>query len=154
MKTMTVARFLEQQIALCGKSQRVIAAECGYPNPNIITMFKKGSTKVPLDKVDAMAKALNADPRHLLRLAMMEYQPEAWAVIVRVMGMGVSVTDAEVAVLELARQAGHGRTPCLDVVENRVELAAAIVRAVERDDARDSAAVTRLEALPKNARLA
>ena len=154
MKTMTVARFLEQQIALCGKSQRVIAAECGYPNPNIITMFKKGSTKVPLDKVDAMANALNADPRHLLRLVMQEYQPEAWAVIVRVMGMGVSVTDAEVAVLELAREAGHGRTPCLDVVENRVELAAAIERAVERDEARDLATVARIEAMPKNARQA
>ena len=154
MKTMTVARFLEQQIALSGKSQRMIAAECGYPNPNIITMFKKGSTKLPLDKVAAMAEALGADRRHLLRLAMMEYQPEAWAVIVRIMGMGVSVTDAEVAVLELAREAGRGRTPNLDVTESRVELTAAIERAVERDDARDAAAVARLEAMPRNARRA
>jgi hypothetical protein len=152
MKTMTVARFLEQQIALSGKSQRAIAIECGYPNPNIITMFKKGSTKMPLDKVASMAGALNADPRHLLRLAMLEYHPEAWAVIVKIMGIGVSVTDAEMEMLELARTAGCGRTPCIEVTENRIELTAAIVRAVERDEARDSAAVARLEAMPKNAR--
>ena len=144
MKTMTVARFLEQQIALSGKSQRVIAAECAYPNANIITMFKKGRTKVPLDKVAAMASALQADPRQLLRLVMMEYEPAAWAEIVKIMGASVSVTGAEIALLKLVRSAGCGRTPSVDVTDNQMELAAAIARAVERDEARDCAAVARV----------
>lgn len=152
METMTVARFLEQQIALCGKSQKAIAAECGYPNPNIITMFKKGRSKLPLDKVAAISNALGADASYLLRLAMTEYQPEAWAVIVKIMGMGITVTADESALLELAREVGCGRSPCVDVDENRADLVTAIERAVARDDARDAAAVARLDRMPSNAR--
>jgi hypothetical protein len=152
METMTVAKFLTQRIALCGKSQKTIAKECGYPNSNIVTMFKQGTTKLPLDKVQTMARALDADPRYLLRLVMMEYQPQAWAVIVQMMGAGVSVTEDEARLLELVHEAGHGRNPNLDSRENFDELSAVIARIVARDDSRDSAAVARLEMMPKNRR--
>ena len=154
MKAMTVARFITQQIAVCESSQRAIAAECGYTNANIITMFKKGRTKLPLNKVAVMARALRVDPRHLLRLAMTEYEPEAWSVITKTMGTDVSATDDERAILDLVRASGSGRTPSVIGNENRAELAAAIQRAVERDEARDSASVTRLESLPTNSRRA
>ena len=49
----------------------------------MITMIKKGRTKLPLSKVAAMARALDVDPGYLLRLAMSEYDAEAWAVIVQ-----------------------------------------------------------------------
>jgi hypothetical protein len=142
MKTMTVARFIGQQIAISGVSQRAIATACGYSNANMITMIKKGATKLPLNKVAHMARALNADPVHLLRLAISEYEPETWSVIVRILGTRVSVTDAEVCLLELVRAEGHGRTPCVDEHKNRSDLTAAIQRAVERDEARDQAATT------------
>jgi hypothetical protein len=83
---------------------------------------------------------------------MIKYQPDVWEVIGRIMGLSVSVTDGELALLELVRDVGKGRTPSINVTENRVELAEAIERAVERDDARDEAAVARLEAMPRNAR--
>jgi hypothetical protein len=151
METMTVAGFLTQQIALSGRSQKAVATDCGYANANIITMFKKGRTKLPLNKVAAMAGALNADPQYMLRLVMTEYDPEAWAVVVQIMGAGVTVTEDELRLLDLVRAAGRGRAPCLDVVENSVELTAAVERAVERDDARDSATVTRRDAEARNA---
>lgn len=74
---MTLAIFLTKQIdALSGrKSQREIATEIGYDKPNMISMFKRGETKVPLDKVPALAKALNFDPKHLFRLAMEQQWP-------------------------------------------------------------------------------
>ena len=115
-------------------------------------MFKKGDTKLPFNKVAAMANALNTDPRYLLRLVISEYDPEVWAVIVQIMGPGMSYTDDEVALLELARAKGYGRTPCLKVPENRTELTTAIERSVQRDDARDAAAVARNESMPRNAR--
>jgi transcriptional regulator with XRE-family HTH domain len=152
METMTVARYLEQQIALCGKSQKAIAAACGYQNPNIITMFKKGRTKLPFQKVPSMARALNADPRHLLRLTMLEYLPEIWEVIEHVMGEEVSITLDEVELLKFIRALGYKRTPRLDAIDTRVELTVTIARAVARDDGRDSAAVARLDSLPRNAR--
>lgn len=47
----SMARYLTKQIdALSGiKNQREIAAEIGYDKPNMISMFKRGETKVPLD---------------------------------------------------------------------------------------------------------
>ena len=41
----TVAKYIERQLALCGRSQKEIATECGYSNANMITMFKTGDRK-------------------------------------------------------------------------------------------------------------
>lgn len=72
-----MARYLTTQIdALAGqKNQREIAMEIGYEKPNMISMFKRGETKVPLDKIPALAKALHVDPAHLFRLAMEQQWP-------------------------------------------------------------------------------
>lgn len=77
-KTITIADFIADRLAETDKTQREIAAECGFETPNIITMFKNGSTKVPLNRIGALAKALDADPAHMLRLAMQEYMPNTW----------------------------------------------------------------------------
>lgn len=57
-KRPTIAEYLAVQISLSEKSQREIAAEISYENPNVITMFKQGQTKVPMNKVGPLAKAL------------------------------------------------------------------------------------------------
>ncbi len=77
-KTITIADFIADRLAETDKTQREIAAECGFETPNIITMFKNGSTKVPLNRIGALAMALDADPAHMLRLAMQEYMPNTW----------------------------------------------------------------------------
>ena len=38
-------------------------------------MFKRGEVKVPLNKIPLLAKAINADPAHLFRLALEQYWP-------------------------------------------------------------------------------
>lgn len=80
-KPRNVAEYIEWQINLCGKSQLEIAEICGFDKPNVITMIKQGKTKLPLAKIAKMAKALEVDPAHLLRLCMEEYMPEAWLVV-------------------------------------------------------------------------
>ncbi len=77
----TIADFIADRLAESDKTQREIAAECGFETPNIITMFKNGSTKVPLNRIGALAKALDADPAYMLRLAMREYMPDTWDAI-------------------------------------------------------------------------
>lgn len=52
------------------KTQAEIAEEAGFVNPNVISMIKNGSTKLPIDRVPASAKALDCDPSLLLRLAL------------------------------------------------------------------------------------
>lgn len=77
----TAAEFIADRLASIDKTQRQVAEECGFNKPNIITMFKKGSTKIPTNRIGPLAKALGADPAHLLRLVMTEYLPDTWEAI-------------------------------------------------------------------------
>ena len=52
------------------KSQAKIAADAGYVNQNMITMIKKGATKVALDRIPALAVALEVDAAFLMRMAL------------------------------------------------------------------------------------
>ena len=52
------------------KSQAEIATETGFPNPNVLSMVKNGASKLPLDRVPALARALDCDPARLFRLAL------------------------------------------------------------------------------------
>jgi transcriptional regulator with XRE-family HTH domain len=106
-----MARYLGRQIeALKGEvSQKDIAMKLGYPNSNIISMFKKGEAKVPLDKIPAMAKALRVDPAHLMRLGLEQYWPDKLDVITSVFSR--VVTENEMDMIEVIRKASHDADP-------------------------------------------
>ena len=72
-QTITVAKFIGQQIERSERLQEDIATDCGFVNPNMISMIKNGVTKLPLAKIGVLAKALDIEPAYLLRLAMLEY---------------------------------------------------------------------------------
>jgi hypothetical protein len=72
----TVAQILTKAISDSGKTQTVICKEIGYTKPNIITMFKQGKTRVPLDKVGLLARSLELDAREFFRVVLGEYMPE------------------------------------------------------------------------------
>jgi hypothetical protein len=64
-------RILELRPA---KSQAEIASQAGFANVNMMSMIKSGATRLPLDRVPALAAALDVDPARLLQLAI-----EQWA---------------------------------------------------------------------------
>lgn len=101
-KSLTFAQYIAHQIDASALTQREIAAVLGYDRPNIITMFKQGTTKVPLEKVPALAKVLGLDPAHLLSLAMKEYAPEVYKTIQETFGRTVS--ENEYAIVEAIRE--------------------------------------------------
>lgn len=148
----SVAEFLRQQIALSDKSQREIATDVGYQNPNVITMIKQGHTRLPIDKVGLFAKALGLDPRYLLRITMQEYMPQTWEVIAEVLGDDINLSQEELNVLGIVRQANNGLMPNMASEENRAEITQAIRNCIARDQAKNRASVVALESLPKNAR--
>lgn len=100
----TVAEFLADRIAIIDKTQRQIAQECGFEHPNIISMFKQGQTKLPINRIAPLAKALDVDPAHLLRLVMREYLPETWQEIENVMQSTV-LTANELDLIRAFREA-------------------------------------------------
>lgn len=56
-------RVLEQRPA---KSQAKIAPESGFSSVNMLAMIKSGASRMPLDRVPALARALDIDPALLL----------------------------------------------------------------------------------------
>jgi transcriptional regulator with XRE-family HTH domain len=121
-----LCRFLNKQItALSGvKSQREIAAEAGYDRSNIISMFKRGETKVPLDRIPALAKALHVDPAHLFRLALEQQMPEVAKIMHQVIGKTVS--DHEFELVQAFRKATKDADPkpeprLLDMLEDALK---------------------------------
>jgi len=85
-KVISVAEYLTKAIYLSGKTQKVIAEEVGWAKPNMISMVKSGITRVPDDKIPALAKAVGVDPAVLLRICFNEYNPALWAFIASVKG--------------------------------------------------------------------
>ena len=91
-----LAKFLETRILELKfkKSQADIAEEAGFVNPNMVTMIKQGATKLPLDRVPALAKALECDPSLLLRLALEQSEGStAAAAIYEIIGQPISKNE-------------------------------------------------------------
>jgi hypothetical protein len=72
----TVSRFVSEQLKHIKKTQREIIGEMGLENANVISMIGGGKLKLPIKRVAALAKAIEIDPVHLLRLVLSEYHPD------------------------------------------------------------------------------
>ncbi len=91
-----LAKFIERRVLELKpkKSQLQIATEAGFANPNMITMLKQGRSKLALDRVPSMAKALDCDPSYLMRLALEQQEGDtAAAAILEVFGTPVSANE-------------------------------------------------------------
>lgn len=105
-----LAKFLRQRILELkpAKSQVEIATEAGFTNPNMLSMIKAGTSKLPLDRVQALARALDTDPKRLFLLAIDQGGGETTRKAIEDI-FGTIVTRNEVRWLEELRDAsGHG----------------------------------------------
>lgn len=109
----TIAEYISRRIDQLAskKTQKEIAKEIGYDKPNIISMWKAEDTKVPIDKIPALAKVLDVDPANLFRLALKQYWPEDAKIIADLFGAVVS--QNELAILETIRKATKNADPTL-----------------------------------------
>jgi transcriptional regulator with XRE-family HTH domain len=109
---MPIAKYISKQVDISvsmGKTQREIAGEIGYASPNMISMFKRGEVKVPLDKIPALARALNVDAAFLFKLAIQQYWPDAGEAIAEI--FGTVLTKNETAIVEKLRHKSKGSDP-------------------------------------------
>jgi hypothetical protein len=93
------------------KTQLEIASEAGFNATNMMTMIKTGSAKLPLDRVPALARALDTDPSYLFMLAVEQHDPTLARVVKDI--FGTVVTQNEVAWLEEIREASNHTDPTL-----------------------------------------
>lgn len=109
---LTVAKYLEFQIEASKKTQKEICAEIGYQKPNLITMFKQGSTKVPIHVAPKLAKSLGVDPANFTRMVIEEYMPELLPTIEKYIGGLASENEQEM--LKVIRAATKDKDPPMD----------------------------------------
>lgn len=90
-----LAKFLQTRILqLKPKTQAEIAHEAGFQNPNVLSMLRSGSAKMPLDRVPSLARALECDPALLLRLALDQAVGSTAAnAIVEIFGTPISANE-------------------------------------------------------------
>ena len=103
-KAKSVAEYIALQLHLCGKAQTQVAEEVGFDKPNVITMIKQGKTKVPLNKIGSMAKALEVDPVFFFKLVMTEYMPDLMDVIASITNQPI-ITNNELEFIQVIRSA-------------------------------------------------
>lgn len=109
-----LTHFLEKRILELRpiKDQAEIASEAGFINVNMLSIIKSGGTRLPIDRVPALAKALDVDPARLLQLAIEQL---AGATAARTFDevLGTVVSRNEVAWLEEIRDASGHTDPTL-----------------------------------------
>lgn len=98
------AMLLSKAIEDSELTQREIADRVGFKSANIISMMKKGETRVPLERVPALAATLGIDERQFLMVAIEEYHPGVHEVLLDVFGLPLS--DAELGIVTMFRMAG------------------------------------------------
>ena len=91
-----LAKFIAKRIGdLRGtKTQAEIAAQAGFPNANYLSMLKSGSSKLAIDRVPDLARALEADPAYVLRLTLeQQLGPVAARAIDEILGSPISKNE-------------------------------------------------------------
>lgn len=112
----TVAAYISSQLASSDKTHREIAAEIGLPNANTLSMIGTSTLKLPIKRVGALAKALDIDPTHLLRLVLTEYAPDVLEAVESVLQRPL-LSANEAALIDALRVATGGRDPAAVVIE-------------------------------------
>lgn len=118
----TFHHVISALIELSPKTQMEIAAELGFSKPNIVSMFKSGATKVPIERLPALAKILDVDPAYLLRLALQEYMPKLLTLIES--SCGFTVTENEKEIIKELRLCTSDLDPKMSKAEQRASLKA------------------------------
>lgn len=94
------------------KSQADIARQAGFPNPNMISMLKNGSSKLALDRVPSLAKALECDAALLFRMALEQLDTSTTDTAIQQIFRTI-VTENEAAWLDAIRAASENTDPAL-----------------------------------------
>ena len=111
MAKQTVGEFLTKYIDASDKKYYQIAAELGYKRHNIITMFKQDKTKLPIQKIGPMARAINISPLKLFEVWMENEYPETFISLKKY--MGEPITNNERAIINRIREVSRIEDPKL-----------------------------------------
>lgn len=103
-----LVQFLDKRITEMRprKTQTRIATEAGFKSVNMLAMIKSGASRLPLDRVQSLARALECDRARLFNLAVEQMDPGLARMIQDIYGL--ALTKNEIQIVELIRDvSGH-----------------------------------------------
>lgn len=105
---------IQAQQALLALTDHDLCAALGFEREIVLTMIKAGNMKLPLNKVPALAVALELDAAELLKVALRETSPDLLQVIEEVFNTA-SLTATEMNLIRHLREL-CGNTPASPLV--------------------------------------
>jgi transcriptional regulator with XRE-family HTH domain len=122
-RTSRVADFIDHRLEEIhkesGKSIGQIADEAGLPQRNMLSMIRKGVTKLPFDRVRGIAQSLEVDVIELLWLALDEYQPQLAELLKE--AQDAILTRDEEKIVEFWRLATENRNPAVEPIQEELK---------------------------------
>ncbi len=92
----SVAERFAQLVDSSDYSRDEISKKIGFKSPNIVTMIKKGDTKLPVNRIPRIAQVFNIDPAELFKQVMLEYEPEKYDAIIKCVGDAITKKERKV----------------------------------------------------------
>lgn len=109
------------------KTQAEVAKAVGFPRANMLSMIKHGKARLPLERVPALAEALEIDAALLFRMALAENWPGYERVVISI--FRDVLTEEERDMISFIRHVTSGKVPQLTP-----RLERAIKEALKRSD--------------------
>lgn len=72
-----------------------IAQDAGFRSPNMLNMIASGEAKLPLDRVEKLASALECDANELMRLALSQFMEDRVVRLILAAGASELKTDLD-----------------------------------------------------------
>ncbi|MYM40916.1 hypothetical protein [Duganella qianjiadongensis] len=123
MKTVTnisnesIAELIIRRQMELGKSDEQISQALGFERVTTFVMIKQGNTKLPVQKVVALATALSIEPAPLLRQLLAESMPDILGAVDKILAP-TSFTVNEIKLVQTYRQLCTGRDVNLIFVDS------------------------------------
>lgn len=105
-RKLNVAQYLDAQLSASDLNQARLA-EILDVNQNMISFLIRGKSKLPLNRVRAIATALKIDPKDLFMRCIEEYTPELLEEMESIINQP-TITDAESNLLKQIREFNNG----------------------------------------------
>ncbi|MYM41942.1 hypothetical protein [Duganella qianjiadongensis] len=128
MKTVTnisnesIAELIIRRQTELGKSDAQISQALGFERVTTFVMIKQGNTKLPVQKVVALATALSIEPVPLLRQLLAESMPDVLSAVDSLL-TPLSLTTNEVKLVHTFRELCKGQDVSPIVVEGNAIVA-------------------------------
>ncbi|KQE26087.1 helix-turn-helix domain-containing protein [Acinetobacter baumannii] len=105
-RKLTVAQYLDAQLNASDLNQSQLAEIMGI-NQNMVSFIVRGKSKLPLERVRAMADALKIDAKDLFMRCLEEYIPHLLEEMEAMIEQPL-ITDAESNLIKQIREANAG----------------------------------------------